>query len=121
MKKITGIIGAILVTLALGVYAADTSEASRILYLISSVETLEGARFIRNGSEYDGQSAANHLRRKLRAAGDKVRTAEDFIELCASRSSMTGEPYLIRLPGGSTVKAEAFFRERLRFLGAGKP
>lgn len=101
-------------------YGQDFSETAKIQYLIASVEALEGASFIRNGSEYDTRAASNHLHLKLKIAGDKVRTAEDFIRLCASKSSMTGEPYLIRLADGTTIKSEVFFRDRLKAFAVNK-
>jgi hypothetical protein len=91
----------------------DAAEERRIGRLIEAVETLPGAQFIRNGTAHDGKAAADHLKRKLNAAGDRVRTAEDFIRLCASRSSLTGEPYRIRLADGTIQDAEVFFRGRL--------
>ena len=75
---------------------------------------LKGAKFVRNGTEYEAPAAASHLRLKLKAAGRKVKTAEDFIQYCASRSSISGEPYLIRFTDGTTVKSEAFFRNQLK-------
>lgn len=102
-------------------YTQDFSETAKIQYLIASVEALEGARFIRNGREYDTRAASNHLRLKLKTAGDKVRTAEDFINLCASKSSMTGEPYLIRFADGTIVKSEVFFKDKLKTFVADKP
>ena len=102
-------------------YAQDSREAAKIQYLISSVETLEGAKFIRNGSEYDARSAADHLRLKLKNAGERVRTAEDFIKYCGSKSSLTGEPYLIRFADGTTVKAEVFFGKKLLTFAKDRP
>lgn len=89
-------------------------EQNKILFLISSVETLEGAKFIRNGSEHDGNEAADHLRMKLKMAGGRVKTADDFIRLCASKSSMSGKPYLIRFADGKTVEADVYFRDKLK-------
>ncbi len=96
------------------VRAQDASEMAKIQYLIASVGDLKGATFIRNGSEYDTQAASSHLRLKLKAAGKRVKTAEDFIQYCASKSSMSGEPYLIRLADGTTIKSEVFFRDKLK-------
>ena len=101
-------------------YAQDSREAAKIQYLIASVEALEGAKFIRNGSEYDARSASNHLRLKLKNAGNQVKTAEDFIKFCGSKSSMTGEPYLIRLADGTTVKSEVFFKDKLKTFAVDK-
>ena len=95
-------------------YAQDAGEAAKIRYLIGSIETLREVTFIRNGSEYDAKKAADHLRLKLKMAGNRVKTAEDFIRLCGSKSSVSGEAYLLRFPDGTTVHAEVFFRERLK-------
>ena len=87
---------------------------TKIEYLIASIDELKGAKFIRNGTEYDTNAASSHLRLKLKAAGSKVKTAEDFIQYCASKSSISGEPYLIRLADGTTLKSEVFFRNKLK-------
>ena len=96
------------------VSAQDNIEKKKIEFLISSVENLKGAIFIRNGSEYDGKAAAEHLRMKLKNAGGHVQTADDFIRLCASQSYITGKPYMIRLSNGKTIKSEEYFREKLK-------
>ncbi|MGD0169422.1 MAG: DUF5329 family protein [Smithella sp.] len=95
--------------------AQDNIEKKKIEFLLSSLENLKGAIFIRNGSEYDdGKAAAAHLRMKLQYAGSRVQTADDFIRLCASRSYITGKPYMIRLSNGKTIKSEEYFREKLK-------
>lgn len=121
MKKISAVLATVLLLAAVHVCAGDPSETARIQYLLASVEALEGATFIRNGSEHGARAAAAHLRLKLKAAGNKVQTAEDFIKFCASRSSMSGEPYLIRFADGTTVRSEMFFKNRLRALAGDKP
>ena len=95
-------------------YGLESREADKIQYLISSVEVLKGAKFIRNGKLYDAGRAGDHLRLKLKAAGGQIKTAEDFIRLCASRSSVSGEPYRIRFSDGVTIESEVFFRNRLK-------
>ncbi len=95
------------------VSAQDNIEKKKIEFLISSVENLKGAKFIRNGSEHDGKEAAQHLRMKFQNAL-VVQTADDFIKLCASKSSITGKPYMIRLSDGKTIKSEEYLREILK-------
>ena len=121
MKNIPIILMALLSFVVVRAYAQDSSEATKIQYLIASVEALEGARFIRNGREYDTRAASDHLRLKLKVGGDKLRTAEDFIKFCASQSSITGEPYLIRFADGTTVRSEVFFRNKLKTFATDKP
>jgi hypothetical protein len=115
MKKILVTSFVILALFTGAVSAQDNIEKKKIEFLISSVENLKGAKFIRNGSEYDdGKAAADHLRMKLQKAGGYVQTADDFIRLCASKSFITGKPYMIRSSNGKTIKAEEYFREKLK-------
>lgn len=93
--------------------ADELSQEDRIDALISLIENSEDLVFIRNDDEHTAQEAADHLRRKLDFAGDRVETAEQFIEHIASGSSTTGRPYQIRLPDGETVNSGPFLRELL--------
>jgi hypothetical protein len=97
---------------------AHLTEAAKIQALIGSIQQLKGAVFIRNGVEYDGAKAAEHLRRKLGYAGSKVKTAEQFIDLLATGSSMSGKPYRIRFADGHSVESAVYFHEQLRQLEA---
>ncbi len=122
IKKITTIVPLLLFLLGCNsAFARDQQETDRIEYLISSVEALQGATFIRNGAEHDARSAAEHLRLKLRNAGDRVKTAEDFIKYCGSKSSLSGKPYKIRFNDGTLIKTEAFFRDKLRTFREVRP
>jgi hypothetical protein len=118
MKRILILSVVVLALLSGVVKAQDNSERSKIEYLIGSIETLNGAIFIRTSTEYDGKAAAKHLRKKLQNAGGNVKTADDFITLCASKSSISGKPYLIKSSDGNTIKAEQYFREKLREYNA---
>ena len=82
--------------------------------LISAVESLSGAVFIRNGSEHTPREAAEHLRRKLDASNGAIRTAEDFIQQIATGSSISGEEYQIRFTDGRSVPAHEYLREELQ-------
>lgn len=110
----------LLMSLLIGVaQAASPVEQRKIDYLIDSVSQLHDAQFIRNGSSYDADKAVSHLRLKLRYAGDKVQTADDFIRLCATGSSMSGKPYLIRFADGHTEPSAQWLHERLAVYPSG--
>ncbi len=81
--------------------------------LLKAVEE-SGLVFLRNGSEHDATKAASHLSDKWESAGDRVTTAEQFIEEIASRSSTTGRTYEMRLEDGSLVPAADWLRARLK-------
>jgi hypothetical protein len=114
---VKGILVASFVVLALfsGVgKAQDNTEKEKIDFLISSIGKMEGAKFIRNGTEHDGKAAAEHLRMKLGSYDGKVKTADDFITLCASKSVISGKPYMIRSSDGTTENSEQYFRRKLK-------
>jgi len=98
---------------------AALTEREKIAALIEHVEQLENAVFIRNGVEHDADDAADHMRMKLRYAGNRVKTAEQFIERIASESSTTGKPYHIRLADGTTHKSGEYLRQVLERLETG--
>jgi hypothetical protein len=110
-----GLLCVLILSLGAFAHAADSAslEGRRIDYLIASIETLQGAQFIRNGTAYNAKAAADHLRLKLRVAGSRVVTADDFIRLCASASSVSGIPYQIRFTDGRVVSSEAYLRQKL--------
>jgi hypothetical protein len=121
MKKIRIGLLIILIWMIGHAFAQESNEEAKIQYLISAIETLKGANFIRNGTMYDAGRAADHLRLKLKKAGDRVKTAEDFIRLCASKSSLSGEPYRIRFSDGTTVETEVFFHTSLKAFSEKTP
>ena len=94
-------------------FAQVDAEHKKIDYLIAEIANLHEAKFVRNGKEYGADEAVDHLRMKLRYAGDRIKTAEQFITYCATSSSTTGQKYLIRFADGRTIDAAAFLRERL--------
>ena len=88
-------------------------ERAKIDYLIDSIAQLHDAVFVRNGTDYTSAQAADHLRLKLRNAGARVRTAEEFITCCATGSSASGEKYRIRFADGRVVDNAVFLRQKL--------
>ncbi|MGQ0587022.1 MAG: DUF5329 family protein [Gammaproteobacteria bacterium] len=93
--------------------AAQLPEAQKIDRLIAYVGGLKGALFIRSGKNHSPGEAAKHMQLKREKAGSAVKTADDFIRLCASHASLPGEAYLVRFSDGRTRTAEDVLREEL--------
>jgi hypothetical protein len=91
--------------------AADPAN-EEINFLLGYIEK-SGATFIRSGKEYTAQEGADHLRFKLKQAGNRVKTAEDFIAGIASKSYLTGATYLVKLPNGKPVPTGPWLTEAL--------
>lgn len=111
----------LLCLIPLAAEAREAGENARIEHLISSVEKLTGAKFIRNGTEYDPDKAGSHLRMKLDKADEKIKTAENFIDIIAAKSSTSGKPYQIRKPDGTLVNTSVYFYARLKEYDQANP
>lgn len=94
------------------VVAEKLDEKGKIEYLLKAIGG-SGLVFIRNGEEHLASEAEEHLRMKLKKAGDKIKTADDFINNIASKSSMTMKPYYIKLKDGTLVEAEKWLHNKL--------
>lgn len=70
----------------------DTEEIQYLLgYLAES-----GCTFIRNGDEYEATKARDHLEMKYNYAKRRIKTAEDFINKLASKSSLSRKAYSVK-------------------------
>jgi hypothetical protein len=92
--------------------AAVAQGKDTIDYLIQRVER-SGCSFVRNGTAHPSAEAASHLRRKLAAVRREL-SPEEFIDHVASKSSSSGEPYLIRCDGKAEEQSSAWLRRALK-------
>lgn len=103
----------LLLLIASSAFARDVAADSEIAWLIGEVANAD-AKFVRNGKAYPPAEAADHLRGKLKSAGERVRTAEDFIEGVASKSYLSGKPYQMKLPDGTLQPAGPWLTAALK-------
>lgn len=100
-----------------GAVLADPTPApvrAEIDAMLNRLET-SGCQFQRNGSWHDGARAKAHLLDKLAYIEKRgtVQSAEQFIELAASRSSLSGRPYQVRCGGLAAVESRQWLSEQL--------
>ncbi|MCB1170695.1 MAG: DUF5329 family protein [Leptospiraceae bacterium] len=89
------------------------TEQQKIDLLYQEIRTTR-AIFIRNGIEYDSEKAVSHLKRKQDYAGDRIKTARQFIKYLATESSMTGVAYKIKFPDGRVVESGPYLLQVLK-------
>lgn len=79
-----------------------------------------GCEFNRNGSWHSGEQARAHLLKKLDYLEGKnaVQGTEQFIDLAASTSSVTGTPYLVRCGSAAPVPSQQWLKAELGTLRA---
>ena len=98
--------------------APSVAELARIERLIAFIEVQKGVQFMRNGTPHSGADAARFLRGKFEKMGESVATAQQFIHQIASKSSTTGQPYMIRLADGRLLPAATVLGEELARIDA---
>ncbi len=96
--------------------ASAMPPKAEIEALLAHLKGLDGAIFIRNGGEHSASEAEAHLRMKWEKQNGKIATAEDFIELCGSKSSMSGERYRIRFKDGQVRFSNEVLTAQLKLL-----
>jgi uncharacterized protein DUF5329 len=79
-----------------------------------------GCEVNRNGSWYPAADAKAHLTKKLEYLENRgsVQSAEQFIELAASKSSVSGRPYLIKCGSAPPVASGTWLSIELRAVRA---
>jgi hypothetical protein len=103
----TLLVSVTLLVLGFGSAQADPLD-DEIAALIGSIRQ-SPCTFIRNGSEYDGMQAAEHIQAKYEYYKDEIGSVDDFIARAASKSVLTGRPYEVRC-GDKTVPAADWLR-----------
>jgi len=101
--------------------AAPTDTATAEIEHLFAYLGSSGCAFNRNGTWYSAAEAVDHLRSKYQYLLGKelVTSAESFIDQAASRSSMSGKPYLVRCGSAQPVESGPWFRaELIRFRDA---
>lgn len=83
-----------------------------IQFLLTHV-TDSGLTFIRNSGRHDAADAAEHMNSKYEYFRRKIKTPEDFIKRCASKSLLSGKPYLVVLDNGEEERTDAWLLRAL--------
>ena len=115
-KRMLPVVGALTVFLVLfagavrGESAGDVDQTIR--YLIDFVSG-SGMTFIRNTREYTSSEAAAHMTEKYRHFREDIETPDDFIKICATKSLLSGKPYLVVSARGAELKTGDWLRMEL--------
>ena len=117
------LIAATLFAVPLAAMADPTPLASRtqteIDHLFGYIAASD-CKFSRNGSWHDMAEAREHVNVKydwLRGRG-MIDSTESFIDKAASRSSLSGQDYLVQCPGAAAVSTGSWLKAELaRYRG----
>ena len=97
--------------------AVTTKEVGQLFTALKQ----SNCEFARNGSWYNAQKAADHLQSKYEYLLKKrlVTSTESFIELAATKSSMSGKPYQVRCGKTAPVSSSSWFKTQLNAIRSG--
>lgn len=101
MKRILGPI----FILTTGSVSADVTAEHRmeISHLLSFVKN-SSCKINRNGKIYEGSDAASHIQKKYDYFKNDIETTEQFIELSATKSTLSGKYYTVKCGDTEPIK-----------------
>jgi len=85
--------------------APQSESAAAIEHLLDSVAASD-LRFMRNGKAHTGTAAAEHMRRKYGHFEDRIQSPDDFIDLAATKSMLSGKKYTVHTADGEMATAD---------------
>ncbi|MES2068875.1 MAG: DUF5329 domain-containing protein [Pseudomonadota bacterium] len=95
--------------------ATDRAVVKREVDHLLDTLVVSKCQFNRNGDWYDGADAKSHLTKKYDyfLIRGEISSAESFIELAASKSSMSGRAYLVKCGDGKPMESGPWLKQEL--------
>ena len=93
-------------------FSMGDSLEKAISHLLKYVEE-SGCAYIRNDKKYSSNEAAEHIKKKYDHFKDEIVTPERFIELCATKSLVSGKPYFVRCGRNDKIPSAAWLLAEL--------
>ena len=68
----------------------------------------------RNGTDYPAEKGVSHIEMKYDYFRDDIKSTEEFIELSATKSTMSGNYYTVKCTGKETIKTQDWLLAELK-------
>lgn len=88
---------------------ANSLEIQHLLQFIEHSHCI----YQRNNHDYTGQEAVAHIQKKYDYFKDDIQTTEDFIELSATKSTMSGKFYNVQCPNKKAMTSKQWLLDEL--------
>jgi hypothetical protein len=95
------------------VVVVQADQKTEIAHLLEYVKTTP-CKYIRNGTFHSGLEAANHIKEKYDYYKNDIASAEDFIRLSATQSTMFGNKYYIKCSGSPKMESSIWLLQELK-------
>ena len=90
--------------------AEQKLETSHLLNFVKHTP----CKIIRNGKAYDGSRAVTHIQKKYDYFKDDIETTEQFIELSATKSTLSGKYYTVVCGDAQPLRTRDWLLEELK-------
>jgi len=90
----------------------ESENTQQVIEFLISTVAQSHLTFIENGENHTCGEAALHIRQKYDCIQSKIKSPEHFIWLCASKSMLSGTPYLVETEQGR-IPVEKWLSEKL--------
>jgi len=116
-KAVNAVVRLLLATVLVFALAPQKTTAESLEQTIQYLLDYAGksnATFVRNGQSHTAAEAVAHIKAKYEHFKSEIKTPEDFIRLSASKSLLTGQPYLVRTPDGKEMHLDLWLMNALK-------
>ena len=105
----------VLYTAVLNVVIADVpdSQIKEVNHLLAFVKN-SGCTINRNDTNHPAEKGVSHIENKYDYFRDDIKNTEDFIEYSATKSTMSGDYYMVTCPGKKTIKTQDWLLTELK-------
>ena len=117
----TKALGLLLVFAGSAIAQTPSAKTSQEVGQLFAALKQSNCEFSRNGSWYNAEKASEHLQRKYDYLLKKrlLTTTESFIDLAATKSSISGKPYQVRCGETAPVSSSSWFMSQLNAVRSG--
>ncbi|MCK5665099.1 MAG: DUF5329 family protein [Thiotrichaceae bacterium] len=94
---------------------ADVPEeqVKEVDHLLTYIKN-SGCIINRNGTDYHAEKGLSHIEKKYDYFRGDINSTEKFIEMSATKSTMSGNNYMAKCPGKETIKTQDWLLTELK-------
>jgi hypothetical protein len=90
--------------------AGQVSEVNHLLVFVKN----SGCIISRNGTDHPAVKGISHIEKKYDYFRDDIKSTEEFIEYSATKSTMSGDYYMVSCPGKEAIRTQDWLMSELK-------
>ncbi|MBT8120028.1 MAG: DUF5329 domain-containing protein [Gammaproteobacteria bacterium] len=104
---------AILLINNIAVADVPANQVIEVSHLLAFVKE-SGCIINRNGTDHPAVKGISHIEKKYDYFRDDIQSTEEFIEYSATKSTMSGDYYMVSCPGKETIRTQDWLMAELK-------